>query len=293
MRRYPCVLQRTTFVHFMDRFAGISMVLQSVTVLSPDCDIDMYSFALGGSSDTVIYGHIPSTVQLYAEDAQQTFRTLCDHSFTDGLCIHCGRPDTIIDPGSDGLIWEINNDLNNWEADVLYIDKHLIKAKASKTGVCEILNRAISIADDAFRDCNGLTSAIIPESITRIPPYAFENCSSLESVTVSDTVGIIEGSAFVGCISLKNVTIPEGVSAICSSTFAECSALEHITIPESVTEIAGSAFYGCSALRIPGSVVNIGGDAFGHCTGLENITFLEGVRYIRNDAFSGRAAGWI
>ena len=40
----------------------------------------------------------------------------------------------------------------------------------------------ISIGKEAFRDCNGLTSVIIPNSVTSIGSYAFSSCSGLEEI---------------------------------------------------------------------------------------------------------------
>ncbi len=40
-----------------------------------------------------------------------------------------------------------------------------------------------SIGTNAFKNCNGLTSTTIPESVNRINAYAFEGCTSLTSIT--------------------------------------------------------------------------------------------------------------
>uniref|UniRef100_UPI004024F7E4 leucine-rich repeat domain-containing protein n=1 Tax=Prevotellamassilia timonensis TaxID=1852370 RepID=UPI004024F7E4 len=74
----------------------------------------------------------------------------------------------------------------------------------------------------AFRDCDSLTSVIIPSSVTEIGFAAFVGCSSLTSVNIPSSVTYIEDGAFQDCISLTS-----------------------INIPSSVTEIEESAFYGC------------------------------------------------
>lgn len=60
--------------------------------------------------------------------------------------------------------------------------------------------RVTSIHRYAFINNQGLTSIVIPGSITEIPGDAFSGCSSLTSVTISEGVTSIGSSAFFGCI---------------------------------------------------------------------------------------------
>ena len=55
-------------------------------------------------------------------------------------------------------------------------------------------------------DCSGLTSVIIPDSVTYIGERAFYNCSGLTSVTIGGSVTSIGDCAFCGCSGLKNIT---------------------------------------------------------------------------------------
>ena len=87
-----------------------------------------------------------------------------------------------------------------------------------------------SISTNTFRNCSGLTSITIPESVTSIESSAFDGCSSLTSITIPESVTSIESSAFDGCSSLTSITIPEGVTSIESSAFDGCSSLNTMTI---------------------------------------------------------------
>ncbi len=147
-----------------------------------------------------------------------------------------------------------------------------------------------SIGNNAFRDCSGLTSITIPDSVTSIGGYAFYGCSSLTSITIGGSVTSIGGSAFYNCSGLTSITIPDSVTSIGGSAFYACSSLTSITIPDSVTSIGDSAFCRCSGLTsitIPSSVTSIGEFAFNSCSGLTSVTIPDSVTSIGRHAFSG------
>lgn len=57
--------------------------------------------------------------------------------------------------------------------------------------------RFCSIGDSAFRNCSGLTSITIPDSVITIGGGAFYGCTGLTSITIPDSVTSIGDSAFV------------------------------------------------------------------------------------------------
>ena len=158
------------------------------------------------------------------------------------------------------------------------------------TGLTSITipNSVTSIGDGAFSGCTGLTSITIPNSVTSISPYAFSGCTGLTSVTISNSVTSIGGSAFSGCTGLTSITIPNSVTSIGYEAFRDCTGLTSITIPNSVTSIGDGAFDGCTGLTsvtISNSVTSIGGSAFSGCTGLTSITIPNSVTSIGEYAF--------
>ena len=130
------------------------------------------------------------------------------------------------------------------------------------------------IGGDAFRDCTGLTSITIPNSVTSIGGEAFRGCTGLTSITIPNSVTSIGTWAFGYCTGLTSITIPNSVTSIGVGAFEGCNGLTSITIPNSVTSIGDLAFYRCSSLTsitIPNSVTSIEGGAFNGCTRLTSI----------------------
>ena len=148
----------------------------------------------------------------------------------------------------------------------------------------------IGIDNYAFRNCSGLRSITIPNSVKSIGLRAFWGCSSLTSITIPNGVESIEYGTFWGCSSLTSITIPNSVKSIDVDAFWGCSSLTSITLPNSVKSIGLSAFQGCNSLTsitIPNSVESIEGSAFWGCSSLTSITLPNSVKSIRQCAFQG------
>ena len=146
------------------------------------------------------------------------------------------------------------------------------------------------IGDEAFRNCEALTSVAIPNSVTTIGDGAFSYCEALTGMTIPGSVKTISGRAFSGCTSLRSVTIPNGVTVIDESLFYGCTSLTSVTIPKSVTSIGWSAFFRCSSLKsvnIPSSVTTIDSNAFSECTRLTSVTIPNSVTSIGASSFKG------
>jgi Zn-dependent protease len=95
---------------------------------------------------------------------------------------------------------------------------------------------------------HGITSAIIPNTVTTIGTQAFLSCSALTSVTIPQSVTRIESLAFSYCTSLSNATIPNGVAFFDTYTFSHDNALVSVVIGSGVTSIGDMALAYCPAL---------------------------------------------
>lgn len=159
-----------------------------------------------------------------------------------------------------------------------------------ENGVTEVVipDSVTTIDSFAFLGCRNLTSVTIPDSVTNIGRGAFSGCWSLTSVTIPNSVTSIGGSAFSNCKSLTSVTIPDSVTEIGDKAFYECKSLKSVTIPDSVTTIGDKAFWGCKSLKsvtIPDSVTEIGDSAFADCNALTNVVIPKSVKKLGKEAF--------
>ena len=174
-----------------------------------------------------------------------------------------------------------------------------------------------SIADEAFKGCESITSITIAESITTVGQYAFEECSNLSNVTFKKCKLNISPYAFKGCGKLTTIELPNDIQKIGYGVFEGCWRLKYnefdnakylgnaenpylvlakskgekinsCTIHQNARIIMPSAFSYCSAINditIPDKVIALGDNAFYSCTNLKSIVIGESVSNIGRRIF--------
>ena len=92
-----------------------------------------------------------------------------------------------------------------------------------------------AIGNQAFENCNELTSIILSDSLTIIGSEAFKNCSSLLSITLPYSLTTIEDKAFYRCYSLENVTFHKNITNIGALAFGACRKIKSVYIDDIVS----------------------------------------------------------
>ena len=160
-----------------------------------------------------------------------------------------------------------------------------------------------SMADDAFANCNQLTSIVLPQTLRNLGKNAFLSCTRLTSCIIPDsTITEIPFEAFLKA-GLIEFRVPEGVTYIEQRSFEQMPNLLRVHLANSVKSVSSWAFYILDALQdpiyndslfvlmpgnysgaytIPSSIKVICNKAFYGCTKITSLTIPEGVKRIEH-----------
>ena len=160
-----------------------------------------------------------------------------------------------------------------------------------------------SMADDAFANCNQLTSIVLPQTLRNLGKNAFLKCTMLTSCIIPDsTITEIPFEAFLKA-GLIEFRVPEGVTYIEQRSFEQMPNLQRVYLANSVQSVSSWAFYILDALQdpiyndslfvlmpdnyqgaytIPSSIKVICNSAFYGCTKVTSLTIPEGVERIES-----------
>ena len=175
------------------------------------------------------------------------------------------------------------------------VDKDAVKGKVeieSEVPYDGKMYSVVTIEKNAFKDCNGLTQVVVPNSVTILESGAFQDCRNLASVSLSNGLNNIGTLAFSGCNALGSIDIPETVGFISKQAFYGCTSLTSVVLPNSVTYLGDAAFWDCTKLAnvtLSEGLRVIPAQAFLGCSSLTAITLPESVTGISTEAFQGTA----
>ena len=166
------------------------------------------------------------------------------------------------------------------------------------------------IFTNAFRNCTGLTSVIIGDSVTTIFDYAFYGCSNLSSVTFGKSVTEIRSWVFKNCSSLAQFNIPGKINFIGSDTFQNTAWYDnqpdgliykdnvlfgykgeqpegHLDISNGTKVVAGDAFHDCllTSVSFPKTIISIGSGAFLQ-TDIKSLVLPNSLKVLGDRAFA-------
>ena len=118
-----------------------------------------------------------------------------------------------------------------------------------------------------WRDFSSQINRVVIESgVTTVGSYAFSNCDNLTAAELPGTLTAIGDYAFAWS-GIAEITIPDGVVTIGAGAFQETKLVD-VVIPDSVTTIGESAFRYCEemkTLHLGSGLTTVEGYAFDRC----------------------------
>ena len=99
----------------------------------------------------------------------------------------------------------------------------------------------VGIRGWAFQFQSNLTAVIIPPSVKSIGEWAF-SYTGISSIVIPNSVTYIGYCALRDCPNLASVTLPKDLNSIEREMFSNDKNLKRIEIPDNVQRILGSAF---------------------------------------------------
>lgn len=220
---------------------------------------------------------------------------------SDGVFENCTSLQEITIPAS---VVEFGSNQHNYQGEPVFAGcTNLKEVTFEQDGQLEY------IGIEVFKDCTGIESVNLPNSVTNIMYGAFNGCTNLKNITIPSNVTEIGNYAFYQCTSLTNIAIPDSTTLIGQCAFMDCKKLAEISIGGS-PEIGEHAFDGTSyhqnkwvdgmlyidncLIYASASITNctikegttsIAGKAFQNCTNLTTIVIPSGVKIIGEEAF--------
>ncbi len=141
------------------------------------------------------------------------------------------------------------------------------------------------IGTRAFYDCTALTTFTLNAGLHTIGESSFENCSARTSLVMPASLRVIGNSAFKSCTNVSTLTLNEGLLTIGDSAFYDLNKVTSVSLPSTlVGEIGTYAFYNLrmTSVTIPKGVTSLAVGVFEDCSKLATVSFATGcsLRYI-------------
>lgn len=153
------------------------------------------------------------------------------------------------------------------------------------------LNNVEKLEANALKNCAGLTSLSLPDSLADFSIDMITGCTGLKEIVVSDSS--LTMKSFGGVIFSKDMTtlmyapgsfagtdglyeVPAEVETIASKAFYGNSGITELVLPEGLTEIGSEAFAAATKLvkvTLPSTLTKISEKAFNQCSNLQEIVF--------------------
>mgnify|MGYP003296418027 FL=1 len=172
----------------------------------------------------------------------------------------------------------------------LYLGTNLIEISYSGSYTLKIGTRVI--ADSAFAECEANT-VTLSESLVSIGNNAFNNCQKLTTVKFNDNIEFIGDSAFEGCISLEEINLPDKYIEMSSNSFYNTGFYNNSNNWDNDILCSGKMLIDIRGthdlVEIKDGIKYITGDSLGE----NNVYIPRTVTHISQKAFSGSSKSTI
>lgn len=178
--------------------------------------------------------------------------------------------------GTADLTFKVTS-ANPWEVEVSASPEDIAGAltiPATVTNEDGIEFAVTVIGNEALKDRTAITSLSLSEGLSRINYNALRNIG-ISSLVIPNSVTVIDHSVLFGCQKLESVTLSENLTYIPAWGFGECTSLKSISLPEGILKIDNNAFRGSGleSIKFPSTLTSVGYDAFRDCKSLTSIDF--------------------
>lgn len=192
--------------------------------------------------------------------------------------LNCGYLETIVVEEGNPAYYSVDNCL---------IQKSGKKLRyACKNSIIPSDGSVLTIENQAFQGCVGLTHVYIPAAIQDVDTHSFFNCVNIETIEVEEGSAYYESKGncliekatkelVLGC---KNSVIPTdgSVTKIASIAFFDETPITSLSIPESVTVLGYNNFDGCMYLEsiyLPATITELKTYSLVNCPNLTDIYY--------------------
>ena len=173
------------------------------------------------------------------------------------------------------------------------VSSNVVTGNTSCTGRATIPSGITEIADDAFLSATGLTSAFIPNTVTRIGASAFR-VSHLTTIDfeANSTLATIGAGAFQQ-IPLTSIVLPDSITEIGNYQFWVSNSMTSAVLPKNLSILRLNVFGNMAALTtvtLPINLPAIENGAFGAVPSLTSFTYC-GLKLTTADLNRGGLTG--
>ena len=144
-----------------------------------------------------------------------------------------------------------------------------------------------SIGAEAFKDCAGVKSITLPETVTAIGNKAFSGCSSLETLTLPSGATNYGESAFYGLGALRELSFSFAPTTV---AIGELFGSDPYTGAEPIHQINGNYYLPASLKKVTVTGDELPESAFTGCATLETVVLSDSIAAIPEEAFSDCSA---